>query len=143
MMWFPIARVSVMIVLITGMYLHLSRLVFGMELTLERLVTTTFDSVLAVAIIFATIAVFMARREVAPRNRLEGFLVWFTLVYFGISIPIHVRTWFVPDNPEMLRSFPAWYSVLFLCYTSLMLIGWRNLRARPARTTAGDVAANA
>jgi hypothetical protein len=49
----------------------------------------------------------------------------------------------VPDNPEMLRSFPAWYSVLFLCYTFLMLIGWRNLRARPARTTAGDVAANA
>jgi hypothetical protein len=134
MTWFPIARVSVMIVLVTGMYLHLSRLLFGIDLTLERLVTTAFDSVLAVVLIFVTVAIFMARREVAPRNRIERFLFFFTLVYMGISVPIHVRTWFVPDNPEMLRLFPAWYSAPFLCYTSLMLIGWWNLRAKPGPT---------
>jgi hypothetical protein len=54
----------------------------------------------------------------------------------GISVPIHVRAWFVPDNPQMLRLFPAWYSALFLCYTMLMLIGWWNLRATPAPTAA-------
>ena len=134
MTWFSAARVSVMLVLVTGMYLHLSRLLFGIDLTLERLVTTAFDSVFAVVLIFVTVAIFMARKEVAPRNRIERFLFFFTLVYMGISVPIHVRTWFVPDNPEMLRLFPAWYSALFLCYTSLMLFGWWNLRAKPAPT---------
>jgi hypothetical protein len=112
------------------MYLHLSRLVFGTDLTLEHLVTTAFDSVFAVVLIFVTVAIFMARAEVAPRNRLQRFLFYFTLVYMGISVPIHIRTWFVPDNPESLRFFPPWYSVVFLCYTSLMLIGWWSLRAK-------------
>jgi hypothetical protein len=59
----------------------------------------------------------------------------------GISVPIHVRTWFVPSNPETLRLFPPWYSVLFLCYTLLMLIGWWNLRAKPVATAARSVEA--
>jgi hypothetical protein len=130
MRWFPVARVGVLIVLVTGMYLHLSRLLFGIDLTLERLVTTEFDSAFAVALIVVTAAIVMARNEVTPRNRLERFLFSFTLIYMGISIPVHVRTWFVPDNPEILRWFPAWYSVLFLCYTALMAIGWWNLRGQ-------------
>ena len=130
------ARVSVMIVLLTGIHLHLSRLVFGIDLTLDRLATTTFDSAFATVVIFATAAIYMARNEVAPRNRVERFLFWFTLAYMAISVPVHVRTWFVADNPETLRLFPAWYSVLFLCFTSLMLIGWWNLPAKPdAQTT--------
>lgn len=50
---FPRARVSVMIVLLTGIHLHLSRLVFGIDLTLDRLITTTFDSAFATVLIFA------------------------------------------------------------------------------------------
>lgn len=129
------AQVSVMIVLLTGIHLHLSRLVFGIDLTLDRLVTTTFDSAFATVFILATAAIFMARDEVAPRNRVERFLFWFTLAYMAVSVPVHVRAWFVPDNPETLRLFPVWYSVLFLCFTSLMLIGWWNRPAKPVAQT--------
>lgn len=132
MKWFSAARVSVLITLIIGIYLHLSRLIFGIDLTLEKLVTATFDSVFALVIIFAVLAIFMARKEVMFRHGLDRFLFYFTMVYFAISVPIHVRTWFVPDNPEMLRLFPEWYSVFFLFLTGSMIIGWWNLHAKPA-----------
>ncbi len=47
MNWFSASRVSVLITLVTGIYLHLSRLIFGINLTLEKLVTIAFDSVFA------------------------------------------------------------------------------------------------
>jgi hypothetical protein len=130
--WFSTARVSVLITLVTGIYLHLSRLIFGIDLTLEKLVTTAFDSVFALVLIFAVMAIFRARKQVLFRNRLERFLFYFTLIYFSISVPIHVRTWFVPNNPQTLRLFPEWYSVFFLFLTGSMIIGWWNLRAKVA-----------
>jgi hypothetical protein len=131
MKWFPVARISVIATLVTGIYLHLSRLVFGIDLTLEHLVTAAFDSVFALVIIFATIAIFMARKETDFRSGLQRFVFYFTLVYFAISIPIHARTWFVPENIQSLKMFPAWYSVVFLTYSTLMVLGWWNLRAKP------------
>jgi hypothetical protein len=132
MNWFSAARVSVLVTLVTGIYLHLSRLIFGIDLTLEKLVTTAFDSVFAFVLIFATLAIFNARKEVSFRNSLDRVLFYFTLVYFSISVPVHVRTWFVPDNPQMLRLFPEWYSIFFLFLTGFMIIGWWNLQARAA-----------
>jgi hypothetical protein len=130
--WFSASRVSVLITLVTGIYLHLSRLIFGIDLTLEKLVTTAFDSVFAFVLIFATLAIFRARKEVLFRNGLDRFLFYFTLIYFSISVPVHVRTWFVPDNPQTLRLFPEWYSIFFLFLTGSMIIGWWNLRAKLA-----------
>jgi cytochrome bd-type quinol oxidase subunit 2 len=131
MKWFPIARVGVIFTFITGIYLHLSRLVFGIDLTLERLVTTAFDSIFAVVLIFVTWSIFAAREEVELPGRLQKALYYFTLVYMAISVPVHVRTWFVPDNPQALRMFPEWYSAFFLCFTSVLIAGWWKLRAKP------------
>jgi hypothetical protein len=132
MNWFSASRVCVLITLVTGIYLHLSRLIFGIDLTLEKLVTTAFDSVFAFVLIFATLAIFRARKEVLFRTGLDRVVFYFTLVYFSISVPIHVRTWFVPDNPQTLRLFPELYSVVFLFLSGSMIIGWWNLRAKPA-----------
>lgn len=134
MKWFTVARIGVLVTLVTGIYMHLSRLVFGIDLTLQHLVTNRFDSAFAVVLILATLAVFMARHAVFIGNGLDKFLFYFTLVYFAVSVPIHVRSWFVPENTQMLRIFPAWYSVFFLMMTGLMLLGWSKLREKPAAT---------
>ena len=136
MKWFSLARMGVAITLVTGIFMHLSRLVFGIDLTLQNLITPGFDSAFAVVLLLATFAVFMARKEVLIRNGLDKFLFYFTLVYFTLSIPLHVRSWFVPENTQMLRIFPAWYSLFFLVMTGLMLIGWSNLRPKPAASLA-------
>jgi hypothetical protein len=81
-----------------------------------------------------TKAIFTARREVLLRKAVDRVLFYFTLVYMAISVPIHVRTWFVPDNPQMLRVFPEWSSLFFLAMTGLLIFGWWNLRARPTAT---------
>lgn len=67
MKWFSIARICVLLILVTGVYMHLSRLIFGIDLTLEKLVTTAFDSAFALVLIFAIFAIFMARKEVGIR----------------------------------------------------------------------------
>lgn len=131
MNWFSIARISVLFTLIIGIYLHLSRLIFGIELTHERLITTTFDSIFAFVILFTSIALFMARNKVLIRNMVERVLFYFTLAYFSLSVLLHARTWFVPDNPQMLQVFPEWYSLFFLLLTSVLITGWWNLRAKP------------
>ncbi|NOK62923.1 MAG: hypothetical protein GFH27_549293n320 [Chloroflexi bacterium AL-W] len=131
MNWFSLARISVMLTLVIGIYLHLSRLIFGIELTHERLLTTTFDSVFAFVILFPSIALFMARNKVLIRNTVERVLFYFTLIYFSLSVVLHARTWFVPDNPQMLQVFPEWYSLFSLLLTSLLITGWWNLRPKP------------
>ena len=137
MKWFSIARICVLLTLVIGIYLHLSRLIFGIDLTLEKLVTTALDSAFSFVLIFATLAIFMARTELLIRNGVDRFLFYFTLIYFAISVPVHVRTWFVPENPQILRIFPAWYSLFFLVMTSLLIIGWWNLQAKSSVSPRG------
>lgn len=138
MNWFSIARICVLLTLVIGIYLHLSRLIFGIDLTLEKLVTTAFDSAFSFVLIFATLAIFLARNEVQIHNGLDRIVFYFTLIYFAISVPIHVRTWFVPDNPQLLRLFPAWYSLFFLVLTSLLIIGWWTLQAKSSISATGS-----
>jgi hypothetical protein len=80
MKWFSIARICVMLTLVTRLYLHLSRLIFGIDLTLEKLVTTAFDSAFSFVLIFTTFAVFMARKDVLIHKALDRFLFYFTLI---------------------------------------------------------------
>lgn len=132
MTWFAIARLCVSVTLITGIYMHLYRLIFGMDQTLDKVITASFDSIFAVVLIISVVAIFNARKNVLLHNTKERILFYFTLIYFAVSVPLHVRTWFVPDNTQMLRFFPEWYSVFFLFLSSLLFIGWWKLKSMPS-----------
>ena len=128
--WFPIARVCVIAILVTGMYIHLSRLVFGIELTHERLITTTFDSVFAGVLLVVSVVLFLARRHVDLSRRRHAVLFYGTLTYMSLSVILHARTWFVPDNPDTLALFPWWYSLVFWALAAALIVAWSRLRSK-------------
>jgi|GEM_PF-2961863 len=138
--WFSIARFCVSLTLLTGAYIHLTRLIFGIDLVLTHVVTPTFDSLFAIPMAFAAYAVIAARREYAFRNGFEKGVVIFTGCYFIASLPIHISTWFT-HSTELLRMFPAWYSVFFLAFTTFLQLVWLNLKSKATVNTSSRIAA--
>lgn len=52
------------------------------------------------------------------------------LTYVSLSVLLHARTWFVPDNPDMLAVFPGWYSLVFLGLAGALIAAWSRLRSK-------------
>lgn len=107
-------------VLLTGIYLHTSRLVFGPQLVLEHLLTSTFDIVFAIPMTLAMVLLWAGLRQVAFAGKLAKGIYIFIAIYFTISVPLHVRT-MLAGNVEQFQAFPGWYSLLILPVLVAML----------------------
>jgi hypothetical protein len=54
-------------------------------------------------------------------------LVSVTGVYFLLSVPLHIQTWYT-QNTDYILVFPMWFSLIFLTYSSLLVIVWSRLK---------------
>lgn len=124
--------------LVCGLYIHLTRVIFGDDLLLQYLVTPRFDKVLTLVIVYAVVAGVLSWRQIAFRSTMHriGYgLGWF---YLAISVPVHIWTAYIQNSTEYLRAFPLWWTyVLFLLMPALILLFWR-LRYTEQRVTRGD-----
>lgn len=134
MRYFSFARFCVLLTLIIGAYFHLSNLVFGTDLLLERLMTPLADSIFAIPMLLGGVLVILARKEIHYRNKFEKFVVYFTAIYFLASTPLHVQT-FISQSTDYVRIFPVWYSAVFLAYTGVIQWVWWHLEAENAENT--------
>jgi len=108
-------------VLITGQYIHLSRLIFGIDLVLKYLVTPTFDMIFMWPMLYGVVASLLAWKQVMHRSTRHK-VIWRVIVgYFTLSVPIHASTYFT-HSTQLLRIFPAWYSAIFLVMSSVMIL---------------------
>jgi hypothetical protein len=107
------------------MYLHLTRLIFGIDLTLKYLVTPTLDMIFVWPMVYGVVASLLAWKRVIHHSTRHK-IIWAAIVgYFAASIPIHAST-YITHSTQGLRFFPAWYSVIFLVIVSLMILFiWR------------------
>jgi hypothetical protein len=96
---------------IIGIYLHVSRLVFGDDLLMQYLLTPTFDKVHAVPMTYAAIAGLAGWKHLRFRSGRHRIVSMVTLGFIAISVPLHVATYF---GASMARFsvFPRWYSFL-------------------------------
>jgi hypothetical protein len=124
------ARYLVVFTLMVGVSLHVTRLVIGPE-AFQPLFTPLVDTLFSIPILLAVPAMLWAWSAFDFRGRVDKWIVAFTVAYFTISMPLHVQTWFTQDTTYILR-FPAWYSWVFLSYTSALLWVWLRLRMRTA-----------
>jgi hypothetical protein len=104
---------AIIITLIMGMYLHVTSLFIGRELLIRYVLTPSFDAVLAVPMTYAGIVGWLMWRRVVHPNRWHRLVYGFTIVYFTISIPIHVQT-FITQHTDYILAFPWWYSYFIL-----------------------------
>jgi hypothetical protein len=106
-------RVAALVTLWTGLVLHASSLPLGREAFVERMFTPTFDLLLSIPMTFAGVVGWLLWRRTRTVSPVHGFVHGFMLVYFSISIPIHLRTLFTWRTDYVL-GFPSWYSLVIL-----------------------------
>jgi hypothetical protein len=122
------ARFLVIHTLLAGVGFHVTRLVIGVE-AFQALFTPTVDAAFSVPIILAILAMFGGWPVFRFRRKADKPVVMITLAYFTLSVPLHVQTWFTQDTSYIL-SFPWWYSLIFIGYSSLLVWVWARLRVR-------------
>lgn len=104
-------REAAAITFVMGIYLHVSRWVFGNELLMQYLLTPTFDKVHAIPMTYAAISGLAGWNQLRFRSRGHRVISIVILGFITISVPLHVATYF---GASMARFsvFPIWYSVL-------------------------------
>ena len=115
--------------LITGIYLHLSRLVFGMDNFQHYLFTPLFDVLFAIPMTIAGILQIMFIKKIAWKNTAERIIFYVCTLQFIASIPLHVRALIV-DSTDYVRSFPPVYSVIVIIMWCVFIYVFASLNKR-------------
>jgi len=123
-------RYAAIATLMAGMYLHITSLFIGRDLLRQYILTPGFDMLLAIPMTYAGIVGWLSWKQVLFDSAWKKFLYGFILVYFTISIPIHVQT-YLTQSTAYINAFPGWYSyVILVVMTGMLLFVW-NLAYKP------------
>jgi hypothetical protein len=122
-------KVAAIVTLITGMYLHVTNLFIGRDLLKQHILTPTFDMLLALPMTYAAVVGWLSWKQIAFDRGWKKFLYGFILVYFTISIPLHVQT-YLTQSTDYIDAFPAWYSYPIAVLLSIMLLFVWRIRYR-------------
>ena len=122
-----LTRSAVLITLGIGMYLHFTRLFLGTELLIKYIYTAAFDAVFAIPMLIGVVSFLPTWKHIVFRSKFEKVLVGVTGVYFLLSVPLHIQTWYT-QNTDYILVFPMWFSLIFLTYSSLLVIVWSRLK---------------
>ena len=124
-------RWMVIFTLMVGIIFHSTCLIVGVD-TFQEIFTPTVDAIFTIPIIFGIIGMIATWRYFQFRGRIEKGIIIFSLAYFILTMPLHLRTWFT-NNTEYIISFPWWYSIIFISYSSVLIFVWTRLQTK--RTT--------
>ena len=122
-----LTRSAVLITLGIGIYLHFTRLFLGTELLIKYIYTAAFDAVFAIPMLIGVVSFLPTWKHIVFRSKFEKVLVSVTGVYFLLSVPLHIQTWYT-QNTDYILVFPMWFSLIFLTYSSLLVIVWSRLK---------------
>ena len=128
-------RYAAIATLISGMYLHVTSLFIGRDLLQQFILTPGFDMLLALPMTYAGIAGWLSWKQVSIDRGWKKFFYGFILVYFTISIPIHVQT-YLTQSTDYINAFPGWYSYFVLALMTVMILFVWNLSYKPDHSQA-------
>ena len=120
-------REAAMLTITMGVCLHLYRVIFGDELTLQYVMTPTTDKVLLVPMTYSAITGILLWRRVEFANTAHKMFFTWSLVYVAGSVPMHVYFGVIKGDVDFyLEFFPMWFSCLLLpFYAALLTMFWR------------------
>jgi hypothetical protein len=117
--WFAIATI------VTGIYLHVTRLLIGDTLLQQYILSPLFDQYFALPIAYSGITGLLSWRRMAFRSRRHKIFLGVIVFYMIASIPLHLSVWFT-HSVEHLKQFPLWFSLALQPYYAAVLIAlWR------------------
>jgi hypothetical protein len=120
-------REAALLTISMGVYLHLVRVTFGDDLTLQYLFTPTSDRVLIVPMTYAAVTGILVGRRVRFAGLAHRVFFTWALAYIALSVPLHVYFGVIRgDLGVYLRFFPMWFSyLLFVLYGAILVMLWR------------------
>jgi hypothetical protein len=120
-------RPIAILVIVTGFYLHLTRLFVGDTILIQYILTPLFDQLFAIPMTMAGIAGIMSWNQMEFRSKGHKVFVRFIVIYITVSIPIHIATYFT-HSTEFTRVFPIWVSALYLPFFTAVILALLRLR---------------
>ena len=120
-------REAAMLTIAMGFCMHLYRVTFGDETTLQYVMTPTTDKVLLVPMTYSAITGVLLWHRVRFANHPHKMFFTASLVYIAGSVPLHIYFGVIRGNVDFyLDFFPMWFSyLLFPFYAVLLTMFWR------------------
>ncbi|WNG92565.1 hypothetical protein [Mycobacterium sp. ITM-2016-00318] len=124
-------REAAIVTIAMGLCMHLCRVIFGDETTLQYVMTPATDKVLLVPMTYAAITGILLWRRVEFATRAHRVFFTWSLVYIGLSVPMHVYFGVVRDNVDFYFDFfPVWFSYLLFPFYAALLTMFSRLHYR-------------
>jgi hypothetical protein len=124
-------REAAILTIAMGVCLHLYRVIFGDELTLQYVMTPTTDKVLLVPMTYSAITGILLWRRVEFANTAHKMFFTWSLVYIAGSVPMHVYFGVIKGDVDFyLKFFPMWFSYLLLPFCAALLTMFSRLQYR-------------
>lgn len=111
-----------MLTITLGLCLHLYRVIFGDQRTLQVVMTPATDKVLLVPMTYAAVTGILLWHRVTFASAPHRIFFTMSLVYIAGSVPLHVYFGVIRGNVHFyLDFFPIWFSyLLFPFYAALL-----------------------
>ncbi len=109
-------REAAMLTIAIGFCMHLYRVIFGDDPTLQYVVTLESDVLLMIPMTYAAIAGIASYHQMVFANRVHKIALTASLVYITASVPLHLYVAFVlGDVSFYVHMAGYWFSWLLIC----------------------------
>lgn len=121
-------REAAMLTIAIGFAMHLYRVIFGDDLTLRYVVTSTSDILLLIPMTYAAVTGILSYRRMMFANRAHQIALTASLVYISASVPLHLYVVFVTGDVSFYVHMAGyWFSYLLICvvYPAFLFMLWK------------------
>jgi len=121
-------REVAMLTIVIGFGMHLYRVIFGDDLSLQHAVTPTSDMLSMIPMTYAAITGILSYRRMLFANRAHKIALTASLVYITASVPLHLYVASVlQDVSFYVHMAGYWFSWLLIClvYPAFLFMLWK------------------
>ena len=121
-------REVAMLTIAIGYFLHLYRVIFGDDATLQYVVTQTSDILLMIPMTYAAVTGIVDWRRMGFVNRAHKIAITASIVYITASVPLHIYVGLVLNDMDLyVRTAGYWFSYLLLVvvYPMFLTMLWK------------------
>jgi hypothetical protein len=116
---------AAMITILTGLYVHITRLFLGDDLLVQHVVTLLFDKLLIIPMTYAAVTGLLAWRQMQFQSIWHKLALGGIILYISLSVPLHIYVSYVLGSTKPLTAFPlaVSYGLLPMYVGMLALLG--------------------
>jgi hypothetical protein len=116
---------TAIITILTGLYVHITRLFLGDDLLVQHVVTLLFDKLLIIPMTYAAVTGLLAWRQMQFQSIWHKFAMAWIILYISLSVPLHIYVSYVLGSTKPLTAFPlaVSYGLLPMYVGMLALLG--------------------